>query len=69
MTTTVLDAMKQRIENLEGERKELERDAFRWRWLRQCRGWPETEAATMNWMPEQFDSLADEALAREGRKP
>jgi hypothetical protein len=60
--------MKQRLENLEGERKELERDAYRWRWLRHQRGWPESEMTVMNWMPEQFDALADEALARERGK-
>lgn len=40
------------------------RDAERWRWLREQRGWPESEAAMLDAMPEDFDKLADEGIKR-----
>ena len=44
--------------------EELVRDAARWRWLRMCGGWPESEAAMIGAKPEEFDALADGAIAR-----
>jgi hypothetical protein len=69
MTSTALDAMRQRMETLEGEFKELQRDALRWRWWRQQRGWREVDWGTPDISPQQYDAMADEALKREGIKP
>ncbi len=48
-----------------GERMEIEHlreDAYRWRWLRMQGGWPDSEAAMMNALPDDFDRMADEAM-------
>lgn len=37
-------------------------DAKRWRWLREQKGWPDTEAAVSGYTPEQFDAMADKGL-------
>lgn len=44
------------------ECRRLAQDARRWRWLRECQGWPDSEAAVSGFTPEQFDSMADAAL-------
>ena len=41
----------------------LRLDAERWRWLRQCQGWPESGAAMIGATPEDFDKLADQGRA------
>lgn len=41
---------------------ELYADAQRWRWLRQQKGWPESEAAMMAAKPEDYDALADAGI-------
>lgn len=35
------------------------RDAIRWRKLRACGGWPDSESAASDQPPEWFDALAD----------
>lgn len=41
-----------------------DRDSQRWRWLRDCGGWPESEAAMSGATPEEFDAMADAAINR-----
>lgn len=45
--------------------KRLNEDAIRWRWLRNQGGWPDSEAATSGFTPEQFDEMADEGIKKE----
>jgi hypothetical protein len=47
---------------LERERQ----DAERWRWLRQCEGWPDSEAAISGFTPEEFDAMANRFM---GKRP
>ena len=46
---------------------EMANDAKRWRWLREQRGWPETEMSALNQPPEWFDALADQGMDDEGK--
>lgn len=47
---------------LERERQ----DAERWRWIRQCEGWPDSEAAVSGFTPNEFDDMADRLM---GKRP
>jgi hypothetical protein len=48
------------------ERGQVDQDAKRYQWLREQRGWPESEAAMIGISPEGFDETID-ALMAEGK--
>lgn len=47
---------------LEIEFLELRQDAERWRWIRSCGSWPETEMWASDAKPEDFDRIADDGM-------
>ena len=52
---------REALASLTARAEAAEADARRWRWLRSCEGWPDSEAGVMGYTPEEFDAMADAA--------
>ena len=61
-----IDELIAKIEQIKQERGQVDQDAIRYQWLREQRGWPESEAAMIGISPEGFDETID-ALMAEGK--
>jgi hypothetical protein len=61
-----VDKVMELVDQIKQERGQADQDAQRYKWLREQRGWPESEAAMMGISPEGFDETID-ALMAEGK--